>query len=246
MNSFPLPSLCLDCRCSSLTRLVIRLKDSDVTWLYGPLHTGSDWSKVPQLNPPPSPAGRRQSISTSRPTAKKPILKRRSISQLLSLPASPFFHGEGSDSDMDDDAHHLHDDDEEDHRPPLLHTKSDTHISSRIRAYRKESPPRIVAPDLPSPAVVDDTTSGSASGATSSNTSTSTGSDQDLSGASIAGVDGAGGAVAKKKHISFNTFVEQCIAIEKPKRKYSGPIFYSDPVYEEGSVLSFISRVELH
>ena len=236
----PLLLLCLNVRYSNRFP-AIRLKDSDVTWLYGPLHTGSDWSKAPQHNPPPSPAPRRQSIdsdSSNRPRGpspeKKPILKRRSISQLLSLPASPFFHGEGSDSDDADDTYHLHDDDDEVHRPPLLHTKSDTHISSRVRAFRKESPPRVVAPGLPVSPNEEVPASGSTSGATSSNTSTSTGSSQDLDGASIAGADGAGGVVAKKKHISFNTFVEQCIAIEKPKRKYSGPIFYSDPVYYEG------------
>ncbi|KAI0091525.1 hypothetical protein BDY19DRAFT_991222 [Irpex rosettiformis] len=214
------------------------LKDSDVTWLYGPLHTGSDWAKAPKHNPPPSPAAaRRLSIGSGppnrprgpSPVCTKPILKRRSISQLLSLPASPFFHGEGSDSEDIDDPHHLLDDEEEPHRPPLLHTKSDTHISSRVRAFRKESPPRVVAADLHGPSAECTSAGGLTSGATSSNASSSTGSSQDLDGA-----DGVGVVVAKKKHISFNTFVEQYIAIEKPKRKYSGPIFYSDPVYDEG------------
>jgi hypothetical protein len=208
-----------------------------VTWLYGPLHTGSDWVKTPEHEPPPSPFSHRHSISNGSPdgrraatlVGKKPILKRRSISQLLSLPASPFFHGEGSDSEEDvEDSHDLPDIDE--HRPLLLHTKSDTHISSRVKAFRKESPPRIISPGLPLPHPELDSTSG----ATSSNTSTSTGSSQDLSAASISGVDNAACAGTKKKHISFNTFVEQCIAIEKPKRKYSGAIFYSDAVYDQG------------
>jgi hypothetical protein len=35
---------------------------------------------------------------------------------------------------------------------------------------------------------------------------------------------------AKKKHISFNTFVQQCIAIEKPKKNDS----FSQSWYGEG------------
>ena len=98
-------------------------------------------------------------------------------------------------------------------RPPLVHTKSDTHINLRGRPFRKTSPPRIIAEDAaasqdgPSHPALQTTTSSEASG--------STGSDQDLSGSSSHGPDGP----AKKKHISFNTFVEQCIAIEKPKLK---------------------------
>ncbi|KAI0339591.1 hypothetical protein BDW22DRAFT_1431493 [Trametopsis cervina] len=212
------------------------LKDSDVTWLYGPLHIGSDWAKSVHHDPHPSPVHRPGSVDTSRspraatpPPGKKPILKRRSISQLLSLPASPFFHGEGSDSDDDNDISHIQDDDEP-ARPPLLHTKSDTHISSRVRAFRKESPPRILSPEFP---LQPTDATGSTSGATSSTTSNSTGSSQDLSGASISCTEVAG-VGAKKKHISFNTFVEQYIAIEKPKRKQSASIFYSDSVYGGG------------
>ncbi|KAI0683723.1 hypothetical protein BC835DRAFT_1221802, partial [Cytidiella melzeri] len=212
------------------------LKDSDVTWLYGPLHIGSDWTKhdVPSYNA--YQHGRGDSPEGSRPptpAGKKPILKRRSISQLLSLPASPFFHNEGSDSDDGDIAHDHNDEDQEEPRPVLLHTKSDTHISSRIRAFRKESPPRILSPELSTPHH-DLASGGSTSNAPSSNTSTSTGSSQDLSGASISGADGASGVGSKKKHISFNTFVEQYISIEKPKRKFSEPIFYSDSVYNQG------------
>ena len=97
-------------------------------------------------------------------------------------------------------------------RPPLVHTKSDTHISMRGRPFRKNSPPRIIAEDGSSH---DGTSHLVSQGTTSSEASGSTGSDQDLSGASSTGVEGP----AKKKHISFNTFVEQCIAIEKPKLK---------------------------
>lgn len=203
-----------------------------MTWLYGPLHLGSDWSKPLE---PPSPLTHRQASIDSAalahgaaPAGKKPILKRRSISQLLSLPASPFFAQEGSDvSDNDDSGHHS--DQDEPSRPPLLHTKSDTHISWRSRAFRKDSPPRIIASEDPHNDYL--TT-------TSASTSDSTGSDQDLTHpAADAPVPG------KKKHISFNTFVEQCIAIEKPpqKRLPSGTRFFHDSIYDDGSVVDLLT-----
>ena len=180
---------------------------------------------------------------------KKPILKRRSISQLLSLPASPFFDQE--DSEEIDEC----EEEPELTRPPLLHTKSDTHISWRSRPYRKDSPPRITAAELQQP-VPSPTTPyppqsdalGLRSMTTSSDASNSTGSEQDLSAGSSSGVD----AVNKKKHISFNTFVEQYIAIEKPKSKRkrsfvgsrSGRLgFFPNSGYDDGSVrfsLSFL------
>lgn len=208
------------------------LKDSDVTWLYGPLHVGSDWSKPAHQEPPPSPNAHRQnsldSAGHSRaatPSGKKPILKRRSISQLLSLPQSPFFNQDLEDTDDEDDHHSG--DEQEASRPPLMHTKSDTHISWRSRPFRKTSPPRIIAPDhSPTDSYFPNT-----SGTTSSDTSNTTGSSQDLSTASTSGAEGSGHG--KKKHISFNTFVEQYIAIEKPKRR-KGQHFYTDPVYDDG------------
>jgi hypothetical protein len=52
---------------------------------------------------------------------------------------------------------------------------------------------------------------------------------QDSNSSTSGGTSGSGGGgggekhpVQKKKHISFNTFVEQCIAIEKPKKNASG------------------------
>ncbi|KAH9893462.1 hypothetical protein C8Q73DRAFT_648107 [Cubamyces lactineus] len=209
------------------------LKDSDVTWLYGPLHVGHDWTdystrKTSKLNAShrktstdavPGPyktnadvgAGHRSTNAASAPAPKKPILKHRSISQLLSLPASPFFHQ--PDSDEESEEREGEEQRSTPTRPPLLHTKSDTHINMRGRPFRKNSPPRIIAED--------GTAQPDPQGATSSEASGSTGSDQDLSGSSSTGADGSHGPSAKKKHISFNTFVEQCIAIEKPKLKRS-------------------------
>ncbi|EIW58597.1 protein phosphatase regulator REG1 [Trametes versicolor FP-101664 SS1] len=203
------------------------LKDSDVTWLYGPLHIGHDWTdystkKIPKLaaihrktstDHLPGPYKTNKHLkglpSPPAPLPKKPILKRRSISQLLSLPASPFFNHLESDEESEE-----RDDGSSTStltRPPLMHTKSDTHISLRGRPFRKNSPPRIIAEDGTAPPVAQLAPGSEASG--------STGSDQDLSGSSSIGVDGSHGPGGKKKHISFNTFVEQCIAIEKPKTK---------------------------
>ncbi|OBZ73637.1 hypothetical protein A0H81_06290 [Grifola frondosa] len=164
------------------------LKDSDVTWLYGPLHIGSDWTEYTQHKSAAAlllHSGQRKTSTDAVPgpyatetavAPKKPILKRRSISQLLSLPASPFF----SQCDTDEDS------------------------TPRMRAQKTMTHRRAVEQDLR---------------------------------LERAGLEqrGAGG---KKKHISFNTFVEQCIAIEKPKLKRSntgsgrGPRVYD--AYDDG------------
>ena len=175
--------------------LVSRLKDSDVTWLYGPLHTADP-------TPKPSPGAAAALDLSSLPSpplngaARKPILKHRSICELLTseLPHSPVFSP--PDSEEDDEPHVMSDgaDPGSLHkpiRPPLLHTKSDTQITrlGPTRAFRRDSPPRMVpnGPDAP------------ASGLPLPESSVVPGQ--------------------KRKHISFNTFVEQCIAIDKPKKK---------------------------
>ncbi|TFY50381.1 hypothetical protein EVJ58_g11072 [Rhodofomes roseus] len=158
----PLASPCSRAFGARLTMHARRLKDSDVTWLYGPLHIGADWSPTASRNPEShslQPLQRQNSMSaihspaTSRPNPapvvqpKKPILKRRSISQLLSLPTSPWFEqGESDEEDVASlDQQQQHGEHGSQKRPPLLHTKSDTHISLRGRAHRKDSPPRIIA-----------------------------------------------------------------------------------------------------
>ena len=55
----------------------IRLKDHDVTWLYGPLQTGSSNIR-PQPTPPASQLSRTTSFGS-----KKPILKKRSMSEIM-------------------------------------------------------------------------------------------------------------------------------------------------------------------
>jgi hypothetical protein len=175
-----------------------------VTWLYGPLHTAVDWTPPPKPIPEPTSA-----LDLS--TIHKPILKHRSISQLLTsdLPTSPHFSPpESTSSDNDEpepSSHSSHT-----ARPPLTHTKSDTHITrwGPSRAFRKESPPRIDPPSAAySPTNLDAFFTPSPAQSTSDNTPT----------ARAVSPNPAGGQ-QKKRHISFNTFVEQCIAIEKPKK----------------------------
>ncbi|KAH8878671.1 protein phosphatase type 1 complex subunit Hex2/Reg1 [Thozetella sp. PMI_491] len=54
------------------------LKDCDVTWLYGPLQTGSS-----SINPPTGNTSSRLSKSNSFVKSKKPILKKRSMSEIM-------------------------------------------------------------------------------------------------------------------------------------------------------------------
>lgn len=185
------------------------LKDSDVTWLYGPLHTADYPAPTPTPKPSPNTAAALDlpMLSSSPPTTK-PILKHRSIMELLTsdLPSSPMFSPPESE---EDEILHMHSDHEAPKhltgpgvgaiikRPPLTHTKSDTHISRCLnRDCRRDSPPRIIASGTP--VITSEVPPASRQGSSS---------------------DAVIVPGQKRKHISFNTFVEQCIAIEKPKKK---------------------------
>ncbi|KAH9040393.1 hypothetical protein EDB85DRAFT_135219 [Lactarius pseudohatsudake] len=232
------------------------LKDSDVTWLYGPLHTAIDWNPLPQpsgdppvfdgpsnaqdLCPPSSVA------EHSSPLRSKPILKHRSISDLLTSALPNFSH---TDDDLEDQIELAEDQDNAIHtpptRPPLLHTKSDTNVArwSRKSPFRKDSPPRIVAsarqprsPEIVDPVIAPTLAERSGSSDSARETSSSS---QDLNVCSSGG---------KKKHISFNTFVRQCIAIDSPPKPRRGSLpgetndLYHDSYddgYEEDSEIGF-------
>jgi hypothetical protein len=200
-----------------------------VTWLYGPLHTAVDWT------PPPKPGSVPDSVESSNPASahdrldlsshkpRKTILKYRSIGELLTsdLPTSPVFSPAESDDEEDrshqPDLQLLSQDQFKSHkRPSLMHTKSDTYISrwGPSRAFRKDSPPRVDPPVHPSvgsphkPIYFPSSVRASHSQDSNSSAGGSAGSTERTQ--------------QKKKHISFNTFVEQCIAIEKPKKSNSG------------------------
>jgi hypothetical protein len=242
-----------------------RLKDSDVTWLYGPLHTAID--PTPSPKPPSSddgsadkPAQDRLDLSVpSKPLAPanhtKSILKHRSISELLTADlTSPIFSPADSEEEAEHDAYGLGDIDEDEvldvqnlsvklQRPPLPHTRSDTHVMKAGKPFRKESPPRVPPPGTTSteeiiPDRLDPVNRGR--GLTPSNSRTnlhtyfaSGAKSPTLSTSSLGGHayaqhqhnhrrDESSRAVSvpsksTKKRISFNTFVEQCIAIDKPR-----------------------------
>ncbi|OJA20451.1 hypothetical protein AZE42_06079 [Rhizopogon vesiculosus] len=185
------------------------LKDSDVTWLYGPLHTADYPAPTPTPKPSPNTAAALDlPMIPSSPPPTKPILKHRSIMELLTsdLPSSPMFSPPDSD---EDEVFHVHSDHEPPKhltgpgvagiikRPPLMHTKSDTHISrlGPNRAFRRDSPPRIIP------------------------SGTQLASEKPPISPQGSSSDAMIVPFQKRKHISFNTFVEQCIAIEKPKKK---------------------------
>ncbi|ODN97286.1 hypothetical protein L198_03849 [Cryptococcus wingfieldii CBS 7118] len=157
------------------------LKDSDVTWLYGPLHTAN----VEPVRPlKVSSTDDRLGIDRPNPDAKKPILKHRTLSEMLTI-ASPSSPGhEGSDGD------HAQPSDDEDRPKLLLQTKSDTNILRNRSAVlaRQKSPDRHHNHNF-------DKSPSDENGPTSP-----TDSQQNSS----------------KRHISFNTFVEQCIAVSDP------------------------------
>ena len=203
-----------------------RLKDSDVTWLYGPLHPGSDWEPLPK------PVAQAQPIlaqANALGSYTKPILKHRSITEILSLPTAPY-----SDADQTPEPAASHEQQPSSsaslhpNRPFLPHTKSDTHIlraRSARDALRRDSPPRTLSKESAECSLsVDESTSAG----------TSTGSEQDL----MIHTPQPG----KRKHISFNTFVEQCIAIENPKSKRPSTRFVDEVFEDDGSVLFSFSN----
>lgn len=247
-----------------LTLRFCRLKDSDVTWLYGPLHTAVDWTPPPKPKPDPTsvddklPSSAHDRLDLNLGAGgKKPILKHRSICELLTsdLPSSPIFSSPSSDAGEEEDLW-VQGSDASDgatkvkaERPPLLHTKSDTHITRwPNRAFRKESPPRIIAEDTEIATDSAPSENPYRSWRKSSSTtprahSQTSGSDQDPTAPGNAGI-------GKKKHITFNTFVEQYIAIEKPK----GDEYGADTprnnrrayenTYDDGSVFPYMLFTE--
>jgi hypothetical protein len=208
--------------------LAPRLKDSDVTWLYGPLHTAD-----PTPKPSPSAAAALDLSSSPSPmldcVVRKPILKHRSICEQLTseFPFSPVLSP--PESEEDDGPQILSDGGgpplpHKPIRPSLLHTKSDTHITrlGPDRAFRRDSPPRVAPNDLPPSSLLQSESPPSSV------------------------VPGQ-----KRKHISFNTFVEQCIAIDKPKKKRphfstSNPHLsnFDDDGYDEDSEDGIIDEVD--
>lgn len=186
------------------------LKDSDVTWLYGPLHTAAE------PVPPHKESTLSDKLDLIKASGKKPILKHRTLSELLSLPRPSSPNLEASDL-MDDE--NLEYDQEGNIRPPLPHTKSDTNIIRRP-SNRRISPPRVVVgmgalssgPQTDSPTTLQ---------VNSLQKSPSRGSESSSSPRGGSDIDSNSGS-RDRRHIHFNTFVEQCISIDKPGNTSDG------------------------
>jgi hypothetical protein len=111
------------------------------------------------------------------PAYKKPILKHRTLSEMLTIhqPSSPILEATKQEED----------DESSSGRPPLVQTKSDTNIV-RVRTGGL----RHFAPDNEAPPIGDNSDGHRSPGAEVPSTG--------------------------KRHISFNTFVEQVIALDEP------------------------------
>ncbi|KIK56347.1 hypothetical protein GYMLUDRAFT_47117 [Collybiopsis luxurians FD-317 M1] len=220
------------------------LKDSDVTWLYGPLHTAVEWTPPPKPKPHETEhkmASTHDRLDLSEPKHKS-ILKYRTISELLTgdLP-SPLFSPAESDNEPDGNQKSSRDVSDADSsasslRPSLSQTKSDTHITrwGPDRAFRKDSPPRVepTGGAYPAPSTNDGPSDPSHHVSSTPNAggyfaSQIQGQNEQPSSSSSSPKDGSTevtptGSVQnghRRRHITFNTFVEQCIAIDKPKPK---------------------------
>ncbi|KIY70547.1 hypothetical protein CYLTODRAFT_451584 [Cylindrobasidium torrendii FP15055 ss-10] len=212
------------------------LKDSDVTWLYGPLHTAAEWTPPPRK----STVVPNDHLDLSQPK-HKPILKHRNLSEFLTsdLPNSPAWGspaGSESEGDMDEEDEYGEGDENAEipDRPSLSYSKSDTHVIPQVRRtkpIRKHSPPGAEVPTVtalkPSHAYSGTDLKGyfnshlnhvAAAAADPNSSSSSTPSPP---GTDSTPTHSHSHARKRSKHITFNTYVEQCIAIDKPTSKPS-------------------------
>lgn len=170
---------------------IVRLKDSDVTWLYGPLHEHAD----PVL--PSKIASTQDRLDLDDSSAKKSILKHRTISEMLTTPgctASPAVevHMDPMDPETPDGAVTP--------KTHLIAVKSDTNLSAK-KGRPTGSPP--ASARLLSHPILE-----------RSDTTTTAGSSEE------------------KRHISFNSRVDQCIAVDYADND-ADEYGYSDGDFEE-------------
>lgn len=180
------------------------LKDSDVTWLYGPLH------QAPTPIPPPKNATFEEKLSSIPPLPKgrKPILKKRTLAEVLvlGLAKTNNLTNEPPPADelkeLDIDSRGTKGPEERD-RIMLLHTKSDTNL---LR-------PALQQPSLPSDS---ETASRRRPGRMALDRSSFSMSNKASPSPPPHEHEGA-----TKKRVGFNTFVAQCIAIAPGERNSS-------------------------
>ena len=165
-----------------------------MTWLYGPFHIGSDWSRTIREHGSQTSQTYRQSDSGypngSKSIVKKPILKRQHTSV-------ENWADQGTDvtDDLEADRSRL---------PVLRRTNSDTaDFTGSLRSqYRIQSPHRIDEPETPLGAQSPGTVTAAA---TSNGGSGPIGGPQNLAYVSTSNTDRPGGT---RKHVSFNTLIE--------------------------------------
>ncbi|KAG8854456.1 hypothetical protein FRB96_007518 [Tulasnella sp. 330] len=184
------------------------LKDSDVTWLYGPLHTAAE----PVPKPKQSTYVDRYNLEKS--SGKKPILKHRTISELLNIPAnehtvtvvqhaagSPSLEAASMDFAIGEDPERT-----DSPRPQLPHTRSDSLINRRALSLPVAA--------VGSPISTTDSFLNQQSSESTPPRSVSPATQSD--GTGLSHELGSLSPQGSRRHISFNTFVEQCISIDDP------------------------------
>ncbi|KAH9462606.1 hypothetical protein H4Q26_012233 [Puccinia striiformis f. sp. tritici PST-130] len=195
------------------------LKDSDVTWLYGPLHTAVDPVPPPKISSiqdrfnldgepqsihsqPPSAVNSRPGSSASVRSSKapgKPILKHRSLSEILGVGLSR--GGDSASEDGSEDGKGRPDQHKR-ARISIAHASSDSTLVKLGNAgLARGSSPTII------------------NGYESSDLATS-GEDSDVARRTSA-MRGHNGPddIKPKKHISFSHRVEQCIAVDSEEER---------------------------
>ncbi|PVG02980.1 hypothetical protein CPB86DRAFT_488968 [Serendipita vermifera] len=189
------------------------LKDSDVTWLYGPLH------QAPVPVPPPKGASLEEKLNTIPPLPKgrKPILKKRTLAEVLVLGLAKT--NDSPDRPPADELKELDIDSrgnkgpEERDRIMLLHTKSDTNLlRPAIGRVQQPSPPGDSEPTKPRRPRVRVADSSSLSMSTKGSTSPPP-NDRDT---------------GPRKRVGFNSYVAQCIAIAPGEKSSSDDADDSD------------------
>ena len=242
--------------CSTDTPLC-RLKDSDVTWLYGPLHTSN-------VDPVPKPKEASAIDKLNVDSQTKPILKHRSISDILALGAVPPRPLPLIGSPLyEDSAIEEHEEESlvppsptEEHlenasvppneailhapsRPPLWHTKSDS-IVLRNRFSTSPQPPNPNTLPISRSPPHRKTPSPSPPGRFASRKSARSDSSSSVqhsdAGSYASSTTHGGGRMRQngrpRRHISFNSFVEQRIVIDPPAKL---PTVHSRSLSDSGS-----------
>lgn len=200
----------------SMSSSFLRLKDSDVTWLYGPLH------EAPHPVPPKGASLEdKLNIIPPLPRARKPILKKRTLAEVLvlglaktnNLPTPTRTHADPDElKELDIDSRGTTGPEQRD-RIMLLHTKSDTNLL-RPAINRVQSPtsPGVSPAPAPAPASAPRRSSMRTMDRSHLSNSTNTGS------VSPPPTDYENGP---RKRVGFNAYVSQCIAIAPGERDTS-------------------------